>query len=134
MAEKIISRCGYRCDLCLAFAPNVKSHPENRVKLSDGWFNYFGFRINPEDIFCDGCMEENPKLIDQTCQVRPCTIVKGVANCSYCQEYGCTLLQDRWVVFEELQEKIGRMIPPMDRKLFIFPYENKKRLEKGGDL
>jgi len=134
MTEKIISRCGYRCDLCLAYAPNVEHHPENKQKLSDGWFNYFGFRIPPESILCQGCMEVNPKLIDQNCPVRPCVIEKGIDNCSYCKDYGCEKLQDRWVVFEELQEKLGNPIPSMDRKLYIFPYENKKRLKKGSDL
>ncbi len=133
MVDEIISRCGYRCDLCLAYSPNVESHPENKQKLSDGWFTYFGFRILPENIFCEGCTQEDPKLIDQNCPVRPCVIAKGIANCSCCGDYGCEKLQDRWVVFEELQEKNGRKIPPMDRLLFIYPYENKKRLEKGSD-
>lgn len=36
--EEVLSRCGYRCDLCLAYAPNVQAHPEYRQTLSDGWF------------------------------------------------------------------------------------------------
>jgi len=43
--EAIITRCGYRCDLCLAYKPNIEAHPENRQILSDGWYKYFGFRI-----------------------------------------------------------------------------------------
>ncbi len=36
--EPILTRCGYRCDLCLAYKPNVVAHPANRQKLSDGWY------------------------------------------------------------------------------------------------
>ena len=36
--REMASRCGYRCDLCMAYAPNLESHPENRQLLSDGWF------------------------------------------------------------------------------------------------
>ena len=54
----MLTRCGYRCDLCLAYAPNVSAHPENQQILSDGWFQYFGFRLPPEQIYCDGCLAE----------------------------------------------------------------------------
>ena len=57
--EPILTRCGYRCDLCLAYWPNITANPANRQKLSDGWFKYFGFRIPPEEIQCDGCMSEH---------------------------------------------------------------------------
>jgi len=28
--EPILTRCGYRCDLCLAYRPNIDANPENR--------------------------------------------------------------------------------------------------------
>ena len=47
--EPILMRCGYRCDLCLAYEPNVARNPSNREKLSDGWHKYFGFRLTPAE-------------------------------------------------------------------------------------
>lgn len=129
MNDEILSRCGYRCDLCLAYRPNVEKNPENQQKLSDGWYKYFWFRIPPEDILCDGCMADQPKLIDQHCPVRPCVIAHGLVNCSQCDEYGCGNLQERWVVFDEIQEKRKERIPSEDRQLFLLPYENKKRFD-----
>ena len=35
--EPIITKCGYRCDLCLAYKPNLEKHPENQ----------FGVMIRP---------------------------------------------------------------------------------------
>ena len=128
--DAILSRCGFRCDLCLAYRPNIEAEPSNRRVLSDGWHEYFGFRIPAEDIVCDGCMAESPRLIDKTCPVRPCVIQRGMAICSECPEYVRERLADRLVVYEELAAKHPRPIPAEDRIRFIRPYENKERLEQ----
>jgi hypothetical protein len=127
--QEILSRCGYRCDLCLAYKPNADANPDNRQRLSDGWYRYFGFRIPPENIACDGCLAENPRLIDKACPVRPCVIEKNIATCAECGAYVCEKLKERLVVFEDIQKKQEEPIPAEDRRLFIFPYENKDRLE-----
>lgn len=127
--EPILTRCGYRCDLCLAYKTNVMQHSSNRQKLSDGWHKYFGFRLPPSAICCDGCMSPNPKLIDQNCPVRPCVIEKGLDNCSQCEQYVCDKLRQRLVSYEEMKLKSGAEIPAEDRENFIRPYENKLRLD-----
>ena len=127
--EPILTRCGYRCDLCLAYKPNVEYSPTNQQKLSDGWYKYFGFRIPPEKIICDGCMSENPKLIDLSCPVRPCVIEKGLDNCAECEHYICEKLTERLVVYEEVKNRVNAEIPVDDYLCFIRPYENKRRLD-----
>ncbi|MGD0707056.1 MAG: DUF3795 domain-containing protein [Anaerolineaceae bacterium] len=128
--EPILTRCGYRCDLCLAYKPNIESNPSNQQKLSDGWYKYFGFRLAPEKIICDGCMSDNPKLIDQSCPVRPCVIEKGLDNCAQCENYVCEKLAQRFVTYEEAKKRVGAAILEDDYRCFIQPYENKKRLEE----
>jgi len=127
--KPILTRCGYRCDLCLAYQPNVQKEPANRKKLSDGWFKYFGFRLPPEQICCDGCMAEDPQLIDKNCPVRPCVLDRGLENCSLCDQYICEKLNERLVVYEEIKNKVGVDIPEDDYRCFIQPYENKIRLD-----
>lgn len=127
--EQVLTRCGFRCDLCLAYRPNVEANPTNQQILSDGWHKYFGFRIPAEQIACDGCMADNPRLIDKSCPVRPCVIQRGIANCSECSGYICDKLADRLVVYEILAAKHRAPIPPEDRARFITPYENKARLD-----
>lgn len=61
--EPILTRCGYRCDPCLAFRPNVAERPEIGQVLSGGWHRYYGFRIPASEITCDGCMADDPTLI-----------------------------------------------------------------------
>jgi len=127
--KPILTRCGYRCDLCLAYRPNIEKNPLNQQKLSDGWFKYFGFRIQPENILCDGCMAENARLIDQGCPVRPCVLEKGLDNCAACDEYVCEKLKERIVVYEEVKQRVGLEIPMDDYLCFIQPYENMGRLD-----
>jgi len=126
--DEILSRCGYRCDLCLAYRANVEANPSNQQVLSDGWHKYFSLRIAPDELVCDGCMADTPQ-IDRGCPVRPCVINKGLVNCSECDEYGCEGLAERWVVFKELEAAVGSPIPDEDRARFIFPYENRARLD-----
>jgi hypothetical protein len=128
--QPVLARCGYRCDLCLAYQPNVQKDPSSQQVLSDGWYKYFGFRIPPEQILCDGCLSADSKTIDQNCLVRPCVIAKGLNNCAGCEDYACENLGDRLVVYEEMAARFADPIPQEDRRLFILPYENKQRLEK----
>jgi hypothetical protein len=114
----------------MAYRPNVEANPANQQTLSDGWFNYFGFRLLPEQIICDGCMADHPRLIDDQCPVRPCVIARGLDNCAQCDEHVCDKLKQRLVVYEEVQQRVGADIPPEDRARFIQPYENKVRLDK----
>ena len=128
--EAILTRCGYRCDLCLAYKPNVEKNPSNQQKLSDGWYKYFGLRLPPAQIVCDGCMSDDPQLIDPGCPVRPCVIEKGLDNCSQCAHYVCEKLTQRLVEYEEVKNRVNVEIPEDDYVCFIRPYENKKRLER----
>jgi len=128
--EPILTRCGYRCDLCLAYRPNVEANPSNGRVLSDGWHKVFGFRIPADQILCDGCLADNPKLIDEACPVRPCVIHRGLPNCSECKDYGCERLAERLVVYEEVAGRAGISISEEDRARFIRPYENKVRLDE----
>jgi hypothetical protein len=133
--KPILARCGYRCDLCLAYKVNVEGMPSNQEKLSDGWHAYYGFRLAPEKIICSGCLSENEQLIDQGCPVRPCVIEKGLENCSQCDLYICEKLEERIVVCENVRGRIKGAIPEDDYLCFIRPYENKKRLDslRGAD-
>ncbi len=124
--NSIITRCGYRCDICLAYKENIKSEEDRKI-ISDGWFKYFGFRIPPENISCDGCLtpaKEEPKLMDDDCPVRACVIEKGIDNCSKCKEFSCKKFKTRVVDRKDFED-----IPEEDFDRFIRPYENKRRFE-----
>jgi len=79
---------------------------------------------------CDGCVAENPRLIDKACLVRPCVIERGFANCSQCPDYACEKLTGRLVIYEDLVARTPFAIPAEDRTRFIAPYENKRHLDR----
>lgn len=129
MAREIITRCGYRCDLCLAYRENIEKD-DKRELLSKGWNKIFGIELSPDEIYCDGCLSchDNTKLIDGNCPVRPCVISKSIENCSQCDEFPCDILGGRLVKYDEWEERLDFKITRSDRKNFIKPYENYDRL------
>jgi hypothetical protein len=130
MNNEIITKCGYRCDLCLAYTPNVEANDQRQL-FSDGWFEIYGFSIVPDDIKCEGCISsESPELIDKNCPVRPCVINKKIDNCSSCAEYICEKLSQRIVIRSEIEKKMNRKLTYNEYKLFIEPYESKAILDK----
>lgn len=130
MEKPILSKCGYRCDLCLAYQGNVQKS-DDRKKLSDGWFQIYGFRIEPENIICDGCVSgDNPRLIDKNCPVRPCAILKSVDTCGSCNNCICDKLKQRIVSRKTFEEKVGRKFSEDEYQCFVRPYESEKRLKQ----
>jgi hypothetical protein len=126
---EVLTKCGYRCDLCLAYAPNVAAE-DRRQHLSDGWFAIYGFRIPPEQIVCEGCVScDDPLLIDKGCPVRPCVVAKGFPNCASCADYVCEKLSQRIVERSELEGKLGRPLGVDEYERFVRPYESKPRLD-----
>jgi len=132
MNREILTRCGFRCDLCLAYKDNIENNAQRQL-LSDGWYKIYGFRIPAENIYCEGCINAEcltPKLIDKDCPVRPCVIDKGIENCSQCDDYICDKLKDRMVVYEDLLKKDDIKISRKEYIKFIKPYENRKSLDE----
>ena len=129
MTKPILSRCGYRCDLCLAYRPNTRKRPQGQVLLSKCWSKYLDLHLPPEKVVCDGCLEEVGERIDTTCPVRLCTIFKGLDNCAPCDHYPCFALEERMISRQDVEQQVGQEISPEDYQGCIRPYENRPRLE-----
>ncbi len=123
-SKPIVARCGYRCDLCPAYRENIHG-PDDQQRTSDGWFKYFGFRIPPEQICCDGCRDERPEArrIDATCPIRPCAIGRGLNTCATCPDRGCDQFESRTVTRASVEQRFGAPIAPEDYRWFVLPYE-----------
>ncbi|MGI6518796.1 MAG: DUF3795 domain-containing protein [Bacillota bacterium] len=88
--------CGYLCDMCKAFAPNIKKQDE-RERLSVLWSKYYDLGIPAENICCDGCrsMKQNARCIDSDCPVRACALQNRIDNCGECSKYPCAVFMER---------------------------------------
>ena len=129
MKEKM-GFCGFRCELCPAYKDNITSE-EDRQRISDGWFKYYGFRIPAEEIYCDGCLAENclnPRRIDPECEVRACALERELANCAHCRDYICEKLSKKIIKPEKIAERAGGSIPQRDFERFVKPYDSAKIL------
>ncbi len=107
MENKVFSKCGNRCDLCLIYRPNVMKN-DRRKEICEVYSKIFeGFNANPNTIICDGCSceKENPILLDPTCKVRKCVIKKKCLHCGYCDQYPCDIFPSE-PTQEELVQKI----------------------------
>jgi len=125
--EQIISKCGYRCDLCPAYEANLKSEADKQ-RMSDAWEKYCGFQVPPEQIqSCPGCLVSGA---DPTCTVRPCAIEKNVENCAHCEEFACDKLKPKMNFVEENVKVDLSDIPEGDFNSFIKPFESKECLSK----
>jgi hypothetical protein len=122
---EIVSRCGFRCDLCPAYAPNVDRFI-GRQAVSDGWFRYFGFRLPPEQIYCVGCIQEGQQL-DKDCQIRPCAFGRGLENCASCPDFDCDKMRSRVDAADDIRRRFPDM-PERDYELLIRPFEGRRKL------
>ncbi len=132
MPKRMIARCGYQCDLCPAFKDNIRGK-DDQQEVSDGWFRYYGFRIPPDSIHCDGCIvkdADDPRRIDPACAVRQCAEKRGLANCAHCDEYVCDELAEKLVDADKIAKRAGTPVPQADYARFIAPYDNRKVLEE----
>lgn len=105
--DKVFSKCGMRCDLCLIYRPNVQNN-DRRTEICKVYSKIFpGYELNPDTKICDGCSckIENPVLLDPACKARKCVIEKGIEHCGYCDCYPCEIFPAE-PTREELVQKI----------------------------
>lgn len=124
--DKIISKCGNRCDLCPLYHGNVEKN--ERQKIIDGFTKYHGFTMKPDNFDCVGCLKEG-KQSRENCNIKKCCINKNVDNCAYCNEMICSLLKmDIEVIEGSLKRNNGLL--QKDYDIFYKPYEVVKNLNK----
>lgn len=105
--EKIFSKCGMRCDLCLVYRPNVERE-DRREEICKVWKKIWsGFEADAASIICDGCYceQEDAVLFSPDCETRKCVMNKGLKHCGYCDRYPCEIFPAE-PTEEELVQKI----------------------------
>ena len=130
--SKTITMCGYRCDLCKAYAPNIKKKDE-RIELSKAWKKYYGLSIQPDDIYCDGCrnMNKDAKRIDMGCIVRTCVMEKGLEHCGDCEEFPCVKFGERrGLSYEKAKEEQGSNFDEEEYDKYLKAFDNETRLKE----
>lgn len=104
--EELIAFCGINCIECPAYIAKRTDDMELRKKTAKEWSGP-EFKVEPEDISCDGCIILDGELFSHCsiCKVRLCGLEKGVQNCAHCNEYSCEKLEGLWEMFKLTEPK-----------------------------
>lgn len=89
--EKLIGACGLCCSECEGYKATQANDAEAIAQVAAQWTEQFGSEINPESIWCDGCLANSNRKCGHCseCDVRTCVVRHNIANCAHCDEYGC---------------------------------------------
>lgn len=92
--SSIIGACGLNCSECDAYKATQANDKEAIAKVAADWTKQFGTEINPDTIYCDGCMVDSNRKCGHCseCEIRSCVASKGLANCAYCDDFACETL------------------------------------------
>jgi len=127
-----MTMCGYCCDLCKAFAQNIKTN-DKREGLASAWKKYYNLDFKAEDTYCDGCRCEkaDAKRIDIGCPVRKCVLEKRLNHCGDCNDYPCNIFDQRkGLCAEEAECQQGEEFNIDEYNEYLLAYDNKVRLDK----
>ncbi len=127
-----VTMCGYICDMCKAYAGNIKKQDEREI-LSALWGKYYGLDIPAEAIYCDGCRrtKKDARRIDNNCPVRACVLKTKVDNCSECNKYPCDVFSERkGLSCAEARQELGDLFNEEEYEEYMLAYDNKTRLDR----
>ncbi len=89
-----IAYCGLNCAGCDVFQATAYDDDKLRQDYADKVKLHWKIEIDPAGVSCFGCRDERPKTgFCATCEVRQCTVERGLENCATCEDYGCEKLQ-----------------------------------------
>ena len=120
MSEKIYSKCGMRCDLCLIYRPNVEKE-DRRTEICTAFKKIWkGFAPDPVTVICDGCNceREDAVLFSPACETRKCVIEKGFVHCGHCEQYPCNIFPAEpspEETFQKIEEKHFKLKEKIDK-------------------
>jgi hypothetical protein len=122
--KKMISMCGYRCDLCTVYRDNLERIGRDEVRA--GFVKYFHSELDDEILKgCQGC----PASGDENCSVKACAGDKKIANCGLCREFPCDKVREKMNVIKKYFDDVSAL-SKWDRDHYVEPYRSEERLHK----
>ena len=94
--DKIIAYCGLTCTECDAYLATQANDQAALERVAARWREeYNAPNVTVEYVICDGCLTGDGRLGGHCleCEIRACGVARGVANCAYCDDYGCAKLE-----------------------------------------
>jgi hypothetical protein len=87
--------CGLYCGVCAIYI----AHRENNLKFKERLRDFYqkglgATTLAVDDIRCEGCLSGVISIFCQTCQIRSCTIEKGIEGCHQCDDFPCKYIDE----------------------------------------
>jgi len=90
----MISHCGLICTECDAYQATRTMDQQKATAVAAQWSQQFGVEVKVEHVWCDGCLVGGKKCAHcGECELRACSMGKGLKNCGRCDEYPCAKLE-----------------------------------------
>lgn len=72
--EKMIGYCGIICSDCPVLMATQNNDDAERKRVAEIFTKQYGKGYKPEDINCDGCIGDNPRIFSycNVCEIRKC--------------------------------------------------------------
>lgn len=93
--KRLAAPCGLYCGVCGVYI----AHRENNLKFKERLIDFYQKGLGAttlvvDDIRCEGCLSGVISIFCQTCQIRSCTIEKGIEGCHQCSDFPCKFIDD----------------------------------------
>ena len=94
--DQMIAYCGLVCTDCSAYIATQANDRAALEQVAARWRAEFDTPdITAEFATCDGCLTDDGRHCGHysECEIRACSMARGVANCAYCDDYACEKLE-----------------------------------------
>jgi hypothetical protein len=95
----MIAYCGLVCTDCEAYIATQANDLQALERLTARAREQTGIpELAATAVMCDGCLANSDRLCGYCfeCAVRACGMERGVANCAFCDGYGCDKMEIIW--------------------------------------
>lgn len=110
----VFAGCGLNCSECPVLIATKTEDSKLRADTAEIWSSYFDKRLNPEELYCDGCKTKHGKLFGwcHECPVRLCVEKREIECCADCQAYPCKNIEQiheinpkaKWVIENRIKK------------------------------
>lgn len=102
--KRVLGCCGIVCSDCPVYKATQRDNDEERAEIlkrqREKWSTIFSKQYErnyvADDINCDGCTSNTDRVFwfCRGCGIRRCVQEKGLANCAFCPECSCDMLEN----------------------------------------
>ena len=106
--DKLQAPCGLICSECESYRATQANDAQAIRRIAREWSDTFGRELDPDYIWCDGCMADSARKCGyvSTCDVRTCAVRRGLESCAHCGDYVCERLEGFFKMAPQVRDNL----------------------------